>query len=388
MEKLKNIPSLRFPEFDGEWEIKNLGEICKMQAGKFINALDIKNESNVNQYPCYGGNGLRGYTNTYNQDGKYSLIGRQGAHCGNVNVGVGKFYATEHAVVVKLKDDSNTDFIFYILKNLNLNQYSTGLAQPGLSVQNLDKIETTISKSITEQTKIASFLSEVDYKLQTLKQKKKLLEHYKKGVMQKIFSQKLRFKYDNGNEYPDWEEKKLGEVLIEKNEKTSSSGQHRILSSTAKGIFNQDEYFTRDIASKDNTGYKILRKYQLVFSPQNLWLGNINVNMNFEIGIVSPSYKIFSFDEKFTIAEYCQYFLLTPKMMFEYEQSSTQGASVVRRNLDMDKFLSIEFLLPSVDEQTKIANFLSAIDDKINHCQVQIEKMELWKKGLLQQMFV
>ena len=205
--------------------------------------------------------------------------------------------------------------------------------------------------------------------------------------MQKIFSQELRFKDNNGNEYSEWEDKKLQDILIEVNEKTKTSGKYRILSSTSKGLFNQDEYFTRDVASKDNSGYKILKKGQLVFSPQNLWLGNINVNMNFEIGIVSPSYKIFSFDEKFTLAEYCQYFLLTPKMMFEYEQSSTQGASVVRRNLDMYKFLSIEFLLPSINEQTKIANFLSAIDDKIQAVEVQIEKMEVWKKGLLQQMF-
>ena len=74
--------------------------------------------------------------------------------------------------------------------------------------------------------------------------------------------------------------------------------------------------------------------------------------------------------------------------MFEYEQSSTQGASIVRRNLDMDKFLSIKFLLPTINEQTKITNFLSAIDDKIQALEVQIEKMEVWKKGLLQQMFV
>ncbi len=239
-----------------------------------------------------------------------------------------------------------------------------------------------------EQQKIASFFKILDIKIEQLKQKKRLLIEYKKGIMQKIFSQDLRFKDENGNEFPDWEEKKLVDILTEKNEKTNSSGQHRILSSTAKGIFNQDDYFTRDIASKDNTGYKILRKYQLVFSPQNLWLGNINVNMNFEIGIVSPSYKIFSFDEKISLAEYFQYFLLTPKMMFEYEQSSTQGASVVRRNLDMERFFNIDFLLPSIEEQKKIAAFLVTIDDKISRTQAQVVNTQEYKKGLLQKMFV
>ena len=110
--------------------------------------------------------------------------------------------------------------------------------------------------------------------------------------------------------------------------------------------------------------------------------------MNFEIGIVSPSYKIFSFDEKISLAEYFQYFLLTPKMMFEYEQSSTQGASVVRRNLDMERFFNIDFLLPSIEEQKKIAAFLVTIDDKISRTQAQVVNTQEYKKGLLQKMFV
>ena len=80
-------------------------------------------------------------------------------------------------------------------------------------------------------------------------------------------------------------------------EKSTSSGQHEVLSSTKDNIVLQSEYFNREIASKDNTGYKILRIHQLVFSPQNLWLGNINVNTKYEVGIVSPSYKIYDFGQ-------------------------------------------------------------------------------------------
>lgn len=401
MEKLNNIPFLRFPEFKGDWEKKKLGEVAEITTGSTPSTM---------KYEYYNGNKLfvspadiQG--NRYVVKTKTTLTevgfskGRKinkgsvlfvciGSTIGKVAIANEECLTNQQINSLNGKNNFNNDFIFTLLeKNGSEIKLLAGVqAVPLINKTNFSNLIYSFP-SLQEQTKIATFLTAVDNKLQALKQKKKLLEQYKKGVMQKIFSQELRFKDDNGNDYPDWEETKLGEILIEKNEKTSSSGQHRILSSTAKGIFNQDEYFTRDIASKDNTGYKILRKYQLVFSPQNLWLGNINVNMNFEIGIVSPSYKIFSFEEKFTIAEYCQYFLLTPKMMFEYEQSSTQGASVVRRNLDMDKFLSIEFLLPSIGEQTKIANFLLAIDVKINHCQLQVEKMEVWKKGLLQQMF-
>lgn len=402
----QKIPKLRFPEFEGEWEMKKMGEIAdKITDGThdtpkpvesgvpFLTAIHIK-DGFIDYEKCY-------FLKQDVHDSIYKRCNPEKNDLLIVNIGAGTatcalnivdypFSLKNVALVKPKKNIINGKFLAQIQRKKSskiFNQLTSGGAQPFLSLKEIGRLEISFP-SLPEQTKIASFLTAVDDKLHALKQKHALLEQYKKGVMQQLFSGKLRFKDDNGNDYPDWEEKKLGEVLIEKNEKTSSSGQHRILSSTAKGIFNQDEYFTRDIASKDNTGYKILRKNQLVFSPQNLWLGNINVNMNFEIGIVSPSYKIFSFDEKFTIAEYCQYFLLTPKMMFEYELSSTQGASVVRRNLDMDKFLSIEFLLPSIDEQTKIASFLSTLDEKINQCQAQIAKKEVWKKGLLQQLFV
>ena len=159
------------------------------------------------------------------------------------------------------------------------------------------------------------------------------------------------------------------------------------MSSTAKGLFYQSDYFNKEVASKDNTGYKVLRKNQLVFSPQNLWLGNINVNSTFEIGIVSPSYKIFSFSEN-AIVDFCKYFLKSSKMMFEYEQCSEQGASIVRRNLNMDLFLNIPILLPKLEEQKQIVSFLTKIDQKIQTEKAILEQLEIQKKYLLKEMFV
>ncbi|HRK28972.1 MAG TPA: restriction endonuclease subunit S [Chitinophagales bacterium] len=182
---------LRFKDENGKefpkWEKKKLGEMCRMQAGKFINATEIYNESNSELFPCYGGNGLRGYTRTFNQDGKYPLIGRQGAHCGNVTLAEGKFHATEHAVVVYSKTGFNVDWMFYLLHTLNLNQYSTGLAQPGLSVQNIEKVEAFVPISIVEQTKIANFLSAIDQKINKTENQIQQAQDWKKGLLQNMF---------------------------------------------------------------------------------------------------------------------------------------------------------------------------------------------------------
>uniref|UniRef100_UPI0028AA043E restriction endonuclease subunit S n=1 Tax=Chryseobacterium gleum TaxID=250 RepID=UPI0028AA043E len=163
------LPKLRFPEFEENWKVTKLGDICKMQAGKFVSASEVLKETNNKLYPCYGANGLRGFTYSYNYEGEYSLIGRQGALCGNITRVYDKFYATEHAVVVTPKEEVHSTWLFYLLNYLNLNQYATGMAQPGLSVQNLLEVESIITDSIEEQEKIASLLLLIDSRIQTQK---------------------------------------------------------------------------------------------------------------------------------------------------------------------------------------------------------------------------
>ena len=185
----ETVPKLRFPEFQGglEWEEKQLRNVCQMKAGKFVAASGISEQYEDGLYPCYGGNGLRGYTETYTHSGQYSLIGRQGAFCGNINLACGKFYATEHAVVATPTSGIDTGWLFYALNVLNLNQFAIGQAQPGLSVEVLEKIPVATPRQIDEQQKIAACLSSLDELIAAQSQKIDLLKTHKKGLMQQLF---------------------------------------------------------------------------------------------------------------------------------------------------------------------------------------------------------
>ncbi|CAA6807087.1 MAG: Type I restriction-modification system, specificity subunit S (EC [uncultured Sulfurovum sp.] len=135
--------------------IMKLGETCKLKAGKFVSAKDIHNEDGKNLYPCYGGNGLRGYTKTFTHEGVYPLIGRQGALCGNITLVHGKFHATEHALAVTPKLDLDVIWLTNKLIMMDLNQYKTGTAQPGLSVKNINVVNIEIPPLETQKQIVA-----------------------------------------------------------------------------------------------------------------------------------------------------------------------------------------------------------------------------------------
>ncbi|MBN6742562.1 restriction endonuclease subunit S [Acidithiobacillus sp. MC6.1] len=209
------VPRLRFPEFRdaGEWKAKLLGAVCEMQAGKFVAASEISEKQADGLYPCFGGNGLRGYTKMFNQTGRYSLIGRQGALCGNVNFVEGNFYATEHAVVTIPKLGNNTDWLFYNLCLLNLNQFATGQAQPGLSIDVLEKVNCATPKDEKEQQKIADCLSSLDDLITAEAKKLNALKTHKKGLMQQLFPREgetvPRLRFPEFRDAGEWKRKKL-----------------------------------------------------------------------------------------------------------------------------------------------------------------------------------
>lgn len=210
MEKRK-IPAVRFKGFEDDWEQRKLGEVT--QKFKSGNSLKADKISESGAYPVYGGNGLRGYTSTYNHEGEFALIGRQGALCGNMNYFIGKAYFTEHAVAVEADENNNTRFMYYMLDTMNLGQYSDQSAQPGLAVNKLIKLENMFPKK-EEQIKIENYFQSIDHLITLHQRKLEKLQLVKKSMLEKMFPK-------NGSKIPeirfegfadDWEQRKLNDV--------------------------------------------------------------------------------------------------------------------------------------------------------------------------------
>lgn len=165
-------------------EEKTLSKICDMKAGKFVSASDISDEKTLENYFCYGGNGIRGYTKTFTHKGTFSLIGRQGALCGNVHRVTGQFHATEHALVVTPFENIDTNWLHHKLKEMNLNQYATGVAQPGLSVKNLNDIFLLVP-SLQEQQQIVKQIEEIEDKIQNIEKELEFIPTKKAEILKK-----------------------------------------------------------------------------------------------------------------------------------------------------------------------------------------------------------
>ena len=368
MKEEKLEPELRFPEFNSNWEIKKLGKVFEMKAGSFISASKIVDESNPNLYPCYGGNGLRGYTESCTHQGKYNLIGRQGALCGNIKLVEGAFHATEHAVVVENNETQDIDFIFYVLNKANLNRLATGQAQPGLSISTLNSVK-FYTTSLPEQQKIASFLSAIDQRIQLLEQKKESLERYKKGVMQKLFAQEIRFKDDQGNEFPDWEEKRLKDISIKvssnisANELDNINGDYKIYGAT--GLLKKVDFYKEESAYvsivKDGAGVGRL----LLCDPQSSVLGTLD--------IIKPKGGN---DLRFL------FYTLQSIRFDKYITGSTIP------HIYFKDYSKSKILVPCLNEQLKISSFLSQVQSTIDLIGDSIDSTSSFKKGLLQKMFV
>ena len=277
----------------------------------------------------------------------------------------------------------SSDFLTHYFETKKWHQGISEIAVEGarnhgllnIGIQDFFATKHYLPQSILEQERIACFLNLIEERIRLQNKIIEKLETLIKGIRNLLL-------YSN-----EGKSVRLGDILIERFEKTKLHNQYEVLSSTVKGIFSQREYFSKDIASDNNAGYKIIRLYDVVMSPQNLWMGNINYNDKFEIGIVSPSYKIYSiaksYDKRFVEA-----MLKTHRALYNYILVSEQGASIVRRNLNLEAFYELTFKIPPIEKQEKIGNVISALQSRLEAAVNFKTAYELQKQYLLSKMFI
>lgn len=360
--QFKRVPKLRFKEFSGEWEENKLEKFChKIASGK-------SKQSDDGSYNLYGSTGIIGVTNEYSNDGKYILIARVGANAGLTNVVEGQFGVTDNTLVVDLRNTVDTDFVLYLLHKYNLNRLIFGSGQPLITGGQLKSLKLKFP-SKQEQQKIASFLTSVDKRIENLQLKIDNLKLYKKGIMQKIFSQEIRFKAYDGSEFPEWVEKRLGDVS---NITTGKSNR------ADSGVGGKYTFFDRSMDIRTSDIYLFDKEVVIIAGegsefPPKYFKGKFDLHQR--------TYAIMDFQQ--TIAKYIYFYLDHYK---DYFVSYAVGSTVKSLRLPIFQKMNIE--IPCLEEQTKIANFLSAIDSKIEQVTKQLEHTKEFKKGLLQQMFV
>jgi len=388
-EKKTFVPQLRFSEFEGKWEKRKVGEIYKISAGGDIDSDRVSFEKTEKfKYPIYANakkyKGFYGYSDIYKiEPGTITVAGR-GVHIGIAHARDHRYYPIVRLLVLKPIKNEDIYFSENVINRLKLFIESTGV--PQLTAPQFSNYKISIP-SFPEQQKIASFLNVVDEKIQQLSRKKELLEEYKKGVMQQLFSGKLRFKDKNGEDYPDWEEEKLGDYLIKYSKKATENKQFPVLTSSRKGLYFQKDYFNgQDIASSDTTGYNIVPRGYFTYRHMSDDINfRFNINNLCDKGIVSTLYPVFTtnenLDDNFLVLK-----LNNGTEFKNYAILQKQGGS--RTYMYFKKLEKLILQLPCLPEQKKIADFLTSIDAKIENVTQQINQAQNFKKGLLQQMFV
>lgn len=366
-ERSRRVPELRFPEFGGEWKKEKLGEHTEsISSGK-------SNSKDDGKYPVYGSTGIIASTDNYTHEGENILVARVGANAGLINKVDGKYGVTDNTLVVILDDSIDVKFCESFLIKFNLNRLIFGSGQPLITVGLLKGIKIGFP-SLPEQQKIAAFLGAVDARIQQLQRKKELLEQYKKGVMQQLFNSplergergvSLRFKRPDGTHYPDWEEKRLGDVI-----KIGSGKDYKGLGVGEIPVF--------------GTGGYMLSVNESLMDCETVFIGRKGT-------IDKPFYfkgKFWTVDTLFFTYGFKNILPLFVYSVFEkinwYRYNEASGVP----SLSKSTITSIKLRVPCVEEQSDIVNFAEGLRSKLNSLDESIRKTQTFKKGLLQQMFV
>ena len=391
----KNIPKLRFSEFKDDWEETTLGKASIFYDKQRIPLSSEERQLRQGQYPYYGASGVIDSVDDYIFDGSYILLAEDGANILSRSTPIafiaeGKFWVNNHAHI--LRSRGSNKFLTEYLENLRFDEYNTGTVQPKLNSEICKKIKIRIP-SIAEQEKIASFLGAIDTRLTQLRRKHKLLQTYKRGVIREIFIHKIgsqknkktpsfRFNSFAG----EWQPRKFKEFIVKKN--TNASENIPLYSLTIEnGVTEKTERYERSFLIKsEDEAYKLVESNDFVYNPMNVRLGALARHKKDYSVKVSKYYDVFSLDQSVDI-DFVE-LLLKNRNSIQYYDHMAAGSLIEKKRLHFVDFLQFTFLLPCIEEQEKIADFLTAIDQKIEAVARQVDRTEQFKKGLLQKMFV
>ena len=397
-------PKLRFPEFNDEWELKKLKDYLIFQNGlnadkekfgsgtKFISVMDILNNPFITYDVIRGSVEVDTKTlNNYSVEYGDILFQRSSENredAGKSNVYLDKENtATFGGFVIRGKKKGNYDpaFINALLKSDSVRKEITSKAQGAQHInvgqETLENVKFYVP-SLPEQEKIGLVFSEIDSKITAIEKNIESLEEYKKGIMQKIFNQEIRFKDDNGEAFPEWEEKRIGDCFGERNEK--ANGDEELLSVTIKnGIIKQDELNKKDTSNVDKSKYKKVYIGDIAYNSMRMWQGAEGVS-EYD-GIVSPAYTILIPQNVNPV--FFEY-LFKMKFMLNLFQRYSQGITSDTWNLKYPQISILKVKVPHIKEQDKIVDFFTALDKRIEAEYKILEDWKQLKKALIQQMFV
>jgi len=394
-----HIPQLRFPEFSGEWMTDELSNLIEISSNKFNPNTSNESKKCIELEHLSQETGeLLGYTDSTAQASTKNAFTKGQVLFGKLRPYLKKFWLSQfdgvcssEIWVLNGKKLAN-NYLFQFIQTNKFNQIanvSSGSKMPRSDWKYMVQVPFKYTTK-PEQQKIAAFLTAVDNKIEQLSKKQELLSEYKKGVMQQIFSQAIRFKADDGSEFPEWKERRLGDVCS----KAKSGGTPR---STTKEYYDGDIPFLAisDITRQGKYLTSASKKIsQLGIDNSASWIVPIDTiiySMYASVGFVSinkiplaTSQAVINLIVKdgYSI-EFIYYHLIeVKKTIHKFIETGTQG------NLNAQTVKSLILNIPSLPEQAKIANFLSSIDTKIEQVGKQLDESKQFKKALLQQMFV
>lgn len=420
MKTQKNIPKLRFPDFKSEWKQKKYGEVFSFRTTNSFSRENLNYDNGEIKNIHYGDIHTKFSTlfdvtkelvpfinseielkriseDSYCKEGDLIIADASedyedvGKCIEIVNLNGEKVLAGLHTILARPDlFKMSTGFNGYLMMSesirLQIKIAAQGSKVLSISSKRLADMNIVVPETV-EQKHIASFFTFLDKKISELKEKKNLLEQYKKGVMQKIFSQELRFKDDKGKDFPKWEKRKLGEITFKVDKKNKKRENLPVYSiSNVNGFVPQSEQFEGMDSNErgyDISLYKIIENNTFAYNPARINVGSIGYSGKLSRVIVSSLYVCFKTHDLVNDLFFI-YYLNTNHFK---DSVIKKGEGGVRIYLFYENFSGITISVPSLPEQSKITNFLSVIDEKINRTKTQLEKTEYYKKGLLQNMF-